>query len=89
VIDRDLTADDGLDARTRRGDRKLERREHVVGVGDGDGRHARRQAQVRQLLQPHGAFEEGVFRVDAKVDESGPAAHAPTLAEPRAEGNAA
>jgi hypothetical protein len=75
VVDRHLAADDGLDARPGRRDRKFERCEHVVRVGDGHRRHPGRLAEARQFLQPHGAFQKRMLGMDAKVDESGDAAH--------------
>ena len=50
---------------------ELQRREHVVGVGHGDGGHLRLDAQIDQPFHRHRAFEKRVFGVGAKVDESG------------------
>ena len=82
VVERQLTADDRLDPRPRRGDREFQRREHVVGVGHCNGGHRHLFGQTGQLLDRNGAFKQRIFRVDAKMDESGGAGHEATLAEP-------
>ncbi len=81
VVERELAADDGLHSGAQGGDREFQRREHVVGVGDGDGGHRHLLAKRRQLLQPHRAFEKRVFGVNAKVDESGSACHPTGVAQ--------
>ncbi len=75
----DLTAEDRLDACPAQRHRHLERREHVVGVGHGDSRHAGGFAEARQLLEADGALQQRVFGVEAEVNESGGTAHAPRL----------
>ena len=67
----DLTAHDRLDARACRRDGEFQRGEHVVRVGHGDGGHTCVDAQARQLFQADRAFEQGVFAVNAQMDESG------------------
>jgi len=71
VRDRDLAADDGLNPCPHRGDGELQRREHVVGVGHGDGGHRGRLAEIDKLLHRHRAFQQRVFGVGTEVDESG------------------
>src|SRR6056297_114301 len=84
IIQIDLTTHDRLDARPARGDGKLQCGEHVVGVGHRDRRHPRLLAQARQRLEPHSTLQQGIFGMDAKVDESGGTAHAPQISRPRA-----
>ena len=74
-----LTAHDRLNPRRRGGYRKLKRREHVVGIGHGDRRHPCIAAQAGQFLQPHSAFQQGIFAMHTQVNESGVFAHAATL----------
>ena len=58
VGQRDLAADDRLHPRARRQRGKLQRAEHVVGVGHGDGGHPGLLAQADQLLHRHRAFQQ-------------------------------
>ena len=71
VGDADLAADDGLDPGTHCRHRKLQRGEHVVGVGDGNCGHSLRRAEADKFLHRHRAFEKRVFGVGPQMDESG------------------
>ena len=80
IGDAHLTADDRLDALVLRGNRKLQRREHRVGVGHRDGGHVHRAGQLDQLLHRHRAFQQGMLGMHAQMDESGGICHAISLA---------
>ena len=67
---RDLAAHDRLHARPLCGDRKLQRGEHVVGVGDRDRRHLLGHAEPDQLLDRNRPFQQGMLGVNAQMDES-------------------
>ena len=70
--DRQLNADDRLNAGLRQLFREFQRAEQVVGVGDGQRRHAVGACEGRQLADRHRAFAQRVGRVDVQVDEAGP-----------------
>ena len=74
----DLTSQNRLDARARKRHGKLQRCEHVVGIGQRHGRHLCRAAKFGQLLQPHRSFQQRILGMDAKMNESG-TAHAPDV----------
>ena len=76
---RDLAPHDRLHARPLGGDRKLQRCEHVVGVGDRHRRHVLRHAEPDQLLDRNRPFQKGMLGVDAQVNESGGVGHAASL----------
>ena len=75
----DLTTDDRLHARPRHRHRKLQRREHVVRIGQRQRRHACLDAHIGQLFQPQRPFQQRIFGMRAQVDESGGIAHARRL----------
>ena len=52
-------------------DGKFQRREHHVGIRDGDRGHVHRVAHLDQFLDRHRPFEERILGVNAQVDESG------------------
>ena len=68
---RDLTADDRLHARILRLDRKFQRREQRIRIGQRDGRHAVLCRKIGQFLDRNRAFQQGMFGMCAQVDESG------------------
>ena len=88
VAEIDLAADDRLDALAERGDRKLERGEHVVRIRHGDRGETHVADQSRQLFQADRPFQQGIFGVKAEMDESGRAAHAARLDRAAGVGNA-
>ena len=63
-------ADDGLDALPLRGHRKLQRAIEVGAVGERDGRHVLGRGQLADGVGLDGAFEQGVGRADAQMDEA-------------------
>ncbi len=65
-----LAADNGLHACACGPHRKLQRGKQVVGVGQRNRRHPHVSAEAGQLFQPHGTFEQGIFGMDAQVNES-------------------
>ena len=73
-----LASDNRLHASLQRSDGKLKRGEHVVGVRDRDSRHARFFAKPRQGLEANGPFKQGVFGMQAEVDEAR-FGHGPTI----------
>jgi len=75
-----LAAHDRLHPGRLRRHGKLQRGEHVVGVGHRHGGHPRPLAKAGQLLEPHRPFQKRIFGMHAQVDESGSARHARTLA---------
>ena len=70
-IQRDLAPDDGLHALVHRLDRKLQRREQGVGVGQRDGGHPFGGGEGRKLLDRDRAFQQRVLGMAAKMDELG------------------
>jgi hypothetical protein len=50
---------------------KLQRAEHVVGIGHGNGWHPRAGGQLDQFLHRHRAFQQRMFGMAAQMDESG------------------
>ena len=76
-----LAAEDGLNARVRHPNGELQRREHVVGVRQRHGGHARIAAHPRQLLETQRTFEQGILGMGAQMDESGIGGHGQTLGE--------
>jgi hypothetical protein len=48
---------------------KFDRAVDIPVVRDGDRRHPEFLRLFHQLLRPHQAIEEGVFRVEMEVDE--------------------
>jgi hypothetical protein len=56
--------------------RKFQRREHVVRIGHRHSGHTCRGTQAGQFLDPHSAFQQGIFGVHTQMDESGGIAHA-------------
>ena len=73
----DLTAHDRLHPGPAGGDRELQGREHRIGVCHRNGGHVHLRAKPGQLFQPHSAFQQGIFSVNAKVNESRGTAHTP------------
>ncbi len=70
-IDRQLAADDGLDAVARELVRKLQRPEHVVGVGQRQRRLAVRLGQFGQFLDLDRPLQQRIGRMNVKMDKSG------------------
>ena len=68
---RDLQPDDRLHPLARGRHRELQRREHGIGVGHGDGRHLHGLGELDQLLDGNRAFQKGVLGMGAQMDESG------------------
>ena len=66
---RDLAADDRLDAFANTVLRKLQRPKQVAGIGDRHRRHARVLRQSGELVDADGALGQGVGGVGAEVDE--------------------
>ena len=66
---RDLAADDRLDALPRAILGEFEGAEEVAGVGDGDRRHMGVFGQGRELVHADRALAEGVGGMGAEVDE--------------------
>ncbi len=69
-VDRDLRADDRLDARLRELFRKLQRAEQVVGVGDRERRHGVGLGELGERLDGQRALAQRVGAVDVEVDET-------------------
>ena len=70
-IDRERAADDRLDAAARELVGKLERAEHVVGVGQREGRLAVGFRKLREPRDRQRAFEQRIGRVHVQVHEAG------------------
>ena len=70
-LDHDLAADDGLDALFHSLDAEFQRREQGIRVGQRHRGHAPFRSQTRQLAHGNRAFQQGMFGMRAKVDESG------------------
>ena len=68
---RDLAADDRLDALGGAGLAELQRAEQVAGVGDGDRGHPGRARQDGDLIGLDGALAERIGGMDAQMDEIG------------------
>ena len=66
----DLATHDGLQPGILGQNRKLQRREHVVGVGDRNRRHLHADTGLDQFLHRHRAFQQRVFGVNAQMNES-------------------
>ncbi len=66
----ELAADNRLHPCPGRDGRKLQRREHRVGVGDRHRRHVLRGAEPHEFLDRHRAFQQRIFGMDAQVNES-------------------
>ena len=69
-IDRDLRADDRLDAGLGELLRKLQRAEQVVGVGDRERRHAVGLGELGEGLDGERALTQREGAVDVEVDEA-------------------
>ncbi len=70
-IDREFAADDRLDAITRELFGKLQRAEHIVGVGQRQRRLVIRLGKLGQLLDLDRAFQQRIGRMDMQVNETG------------------
>ncbi|MGY4469495.1 hypothetical protein ACVWWK_005204 [Bradyrhizobium sp. LB9.1b] len=70
-IDRDLAADDRLDAGARHLVGELQRTEHVVGIGQRQGRLMVFLRKLGELGDLDRALEQRIGRVNVKVDKSG------------------
>ncbi len=67
----DFAAENRVDATLARLVVKDDRREHVAVLGDRHRRHLQLDRFVEQLLDPAGAVEQRVFRVQVQMDEVG------------------
>ena len=65
----DLTPDNGLNAGLGRLSVKLDHSEHVPMIGDGHGIHSQRLAFIQHPVNPNGAVQQAVFRVNMKVNK--------------------
>ena len=70
-IDRQFAADDRLDAVAGELVGKLQRPEHVVGVGQRQSRLAVRLGQFRELLDLDRALQQRIGGMDVEMDKSG------------------
>ena len=66
----DLAADDGLDARGLGGLVKIDAAVHNAVVRNGDGILSQLLDPVHELVDPAGAVQQAVFRMDMKVYKS-------------------
>jgi hypothetical protein len=69
VLDPDVAADDGLHSRRHGGAIELHHGEQVALIGDGAGGHAGLGHGLDQGFDAHDPVHQGIFRVQAQVDE--------------------
>src|SRR4029079_8987488 len=69
--ERDLTADDRLDAGFGAGNGEFERAAQIAAVGDRDCRHRLTAAQLNQLLDFDGAGRQRIGAVHPEMDKIG------------------
>jgi hypothetical protein len=64
-----LAADDWFNVGVRSGLIKFDRPVQISVIGDGHGRHFEFRGFFHKLFHPHRSIEEGIFRVEVKVNE--------------------
>ena len=64
-----LDADDGFDASAERGLVELDQREQVTDIGNRHRRHARSSDPLDQFLDANQAIDQGIFGVQAQMNE--------------------
>jgi hypothetical protein len=66
-----INAEDGLDTCTHRGFVKLDQPEEIIEVSNGNRGHSNLFDRFHQRLDADGAVDQGIFGVEAEVDEWG------------------
>jgi hypothetical protein len=64
-----LATDDRFDSGVRSRLIKFNRAVQISVIGDGHRRHLEFRGLFHQLLHPHRSIEEGIFRMEMKVNE--------------------